>query len=162
MIDLNSVVQAISERGLKLIRTADSIRIEGDCPAELAEAIQQHQQSLLPFAAVDPDAAEQAAATADNVRQQLDAFGDWLLSHALWAALDRRWSNYLDERTAASVDTQDAEHLAETIARLREELEVINWAATILPRSYEVEAKHAAESGAMPIDDNQSDDEIPF
>ena len=61
MIDLNSVVSAISDRGLRLIRTVDSIRIEGNCPAELAEAIREHQVTLLPFVGIDPEAADAIA-----------------------------------------------------------------------------------------------------
>ena len=61
MIELNGVVSLISERGLRLIRTADSLRVVGDCPPELAEAIRQHSAALIPFAAIDPDSAEQVA-----------------------------------------------------------------------------------------------------
>ena len=65
MIDLNGVVQAIGERNLKLYRTVSGIRIEGDCTAEVVEAIRQHQQTLLPFIASAEDfeqVAEQQAA----------------------------------------------------------------------------------------------------
>lgn len=66
MIDLNGVVQAIGERSLKLYRTGSGIRIEGDCPSEVAEAIRHHQQTLLPFIAsaedVEQVAEQQAAA----------------------------------------------------------------------------------------------------
>ncbi|MEO2035809.1 MAG: hypothetical protein ABGZ35_27345, partial [Planctomycetaceae bacterium] len=101
MIDLNTVVQTIAGKGLKLVRTADSIRIEGDCPNDLATAIQHHSASLLPFAAIAPEAAEeiaeqQAAADSDNIRQQLDEFGEWFMEYAgrtrpcFWEEIDQR------------------------------------------------------------------------
>ena len=61
MIDLNGVIDGINSRGLKLFRTVDSIRIEGNCPAELAEAIREHQVTLLPFVGIDPEAADAIA-----------------------------------------------------------------------------------------------------
>ncbi len=48
--------------------------------------------------------------------------------------------------------------MAEEIAGLQSDLEVINWAAEILPSSYETEAK----AKANPADDGDQIDGIPF
>lgn len=156
MIDLSSVVSAISERGLKLIRTADSIRIEGDCPAELATAIQHHQQSLLPFAAIDPEAAEQianqqAAADSDNIREQLEAFAGWIVEHHPWASAEYT-QQHIDGRVAVAVDSQEPAAVSAEIASLKDELNAIDWATHLFPLAMETEAKHAAAAGSVVAD----------
>ena len=150
MIDLSTVVCAINEKGLRLYRTADSIRVEGDCPPELAEAISTHQVSLLPFVAVAPEAAEevaaqQAAADSNTIAQQVDDFGRWLFAHAPWAAVDLRHSDDIDKRIAAAVDTNDPEQVAETIEASRSHLENINWAAEVFPWPDETEANRTKD-----------------
>ncbi len=138
MIDLGTVVSAISEKGIRLYRTATGLRVEGNCPPDLLEAIRAHQASLRPFVAVAPEAAEevaeqQAAADSNNIAQQLDDFGRWLFTHAPWAAVDLRHSDDIDKRIAAAVDTNDPEQVAETIEALRSHLENINWASEVFP-----------------------------
>ena len=165
MIDLNTVVQAIAEHSLKLLRTADSIRIEGSCSAELAKAIEHHAASLLPFAAIAPEAAEeiaeqQAAADSDSIRQQLDEFGEWFMKYA-----GRTWPCFweeIDQRVATVVDSQDVKLVKSEIQAIMSEVEAITWAAEIFPLSYEVEAKHAVESGAAGAGLTKMDDETPF
>ncbi len=69
-------------------------------------------------------------------------FGTWLGRFALWAAPQYHIS--LERRLQAAVDTQRPEVVARQIESLRQEVEGINWASEILPRSFECEAKHAA------------------
>ncbi|MEO2035580.1 MAG: hypothetical protein ABGZ35_26170 [Planctomycetaceae bacterium] len=153
MIDLSTVVSAISEKCLRLVRSVDSIRVEGDCPAELVEAIRMHQVSLLPFAAIAPEAAkevaeQQAAANSDNIARQLDDFGKWLFTYAPWAAVDLRHSDDIDKRIAAAVDTNDPPQVAATIEALRSHLEILNWAAEVFPWPEETEASGTADPKA--------------
>jgi hypothetical protein len=150
MIDLNTVVQAIAEHSLKLLRTADSIRIEGSCPAELAKAIEHHAASLLPFAAIDPAhsekiAEQQAAADSDSIRQQLDDFAEWIVTHHAWAAGEYA-QQHIDSRLNPVVDGQRPAEVAATIASLKTELDAIDWATRLFPVTLETEAKHAAEN----------------
>jgi hypothetical protein len=151
MIDLNTVVQAIAEHSLKLLRTADSIRIEGSCPAELAKAIEHHAASLLPFAAIDPAhsekiAEQQAAADSDSIRQQLDDFAKWIVTHHAWVAVEYTQQQHIDSRLNPVVDGQRPAEVAATIASLKTELDAIDWATRLFPVALETEAKHAAEN----------------
>ena len=137
MIDLNSVVSAISDRGLRLIRTVDSIRIEGNCPAELAEAIREHQVTLLPFVGIDPEAADaiaeqQAIANSESIRQQLQDLESWVIEHHPWALSDYT-GECLDDRLAAVVDSQNPAKVAAEIAGLKDHLDAIDWAAHLPP-----------------------------
>ncbi len=162
MIDLNTVVQAIAEHSLKLLRTADSIRIEGSCPAELAKAIEHHAASLLPFAAIDPDSAEQiaeqqAAADSDSIRQQLQDFAAWTLQHHPWASSEYT-QQHIDGRLVGAVDSQKPTEVAQVIVSLRDELNAIDRATHLFPLSMETEAKHAA--GSRPFPDGDADN--PF
>lgn len=152
MIDLNSVVQAISERGLKLIRTADSLRIEGDCPPELADGIKLHQASLLPFAAAAPEV--KAADDSNRIRQQLEDHAE--------AIVKRYAPRLMDERLAKAVDTQNPDTVADEIVRIIEQADAVEWACLLFPQAMETEAKHAVESGATGIGESLPDDDIPF
>lgn len=124
MTDLSGVVSAISDRGLRLIRTATSLRIEGDCPPNLADDIRRHSASLLPFASIDPDSAEevaqqQAAANSDNIRKQFAVFAEWVARHHEWAS-----GNY-DHQQLAHLNPTTA---AKEIVRIKSELEAVVWA----------------------------------
>ena len=162
MIDLNTVVQAIAEKNLRLVRTADSIRVEGDCSPELASAIQHHAASLLPFVAIDPESAEevaeqQAAADSDTIRQQLQAFADWTVQHHPWASSEYT-EKYIDGRLAGAVDSQQPAKVAAEIVRLKMELDAIDWATYLFPVAMETEAKHATGQNAFP----EHDPDCPF
>ncbi len=98
--------------------------------------------------------------TANAIRQQLDEFGLWLQRFAWWA--QERYLSSIDKRLAEAVDTQDPQTVARQIEALRQEVEAINWAETILPYAFEAESKHAAEAGAGPADNSAESDEIPF
>ena len=147
MIDLNSVVSAISDRGLRLIRTVDSIRIEGNCPAELAEAIRghqrpsesirEHQGTLLPFVGIDPETADaiaeqQAITNSESIRRQLQDLESWVFEHHPWASSDYT-GECLDDRLAAVVDSQNPAKVAAEIAGLKDHLDAIDWAAHLPP-----------------------------
>jgi hypothetical protein len=157
MIDLNTVVQAIAEKSLKLVRTADSIRVEGDCSAELASAIQHHAASLLPFVAVDPESAEevaeqQATADSDCIRQQLNDFAEWTLQHHPWASSDYT-EKHIDGRLTVAVDSRNPSEVATVIALIQAELDAIDWATHLFPLSMETEAKHVAGQNPPTEDD---------
>ena len=150
MIELNGVVSLISERGLRLIRTADSLRVVGDCPPELAEAIRQHSAALIPFAAIDPDSAEQVAeqqaeANSNDIREQLEAFAEWIVEHHGWASCYYA-HGHIDGQLVPATDSQQPARVAETIARLKIELDAIDWASRLFPVTMEVEAKHATKN----------------
>ena len=162
MIDLNTVVQAIAEKSLKLVRTADSIRVEGDCSPELAKAIQHHAASLLPFAAIAPESAEevaeqQAAADSDSIRQQLNNFAVWTLQHHPWASSDYT-EKHIDGRLTVAVDSQNPAEVTTAIAYLQDELNAIDWASHLFPLAMETEAKHAAGQNPFP----EHDPDCPF
>lgn len=162
MIDLNTAVQAIAEKSLRLVRTAESIRVEGDCSAELALAIQHHAASLLPFVAVDPESAEevaeqQATADSDNIRQQLNDFAEWTLKHHPWAS-SHFTEKHIDGRLTVAVDSQKPAEVAAAITRLMAELDAIDWATHLFPLSMETEAKHAAGKNAT----SEHEPDCPF
>ena len=68
----------------------------------------------------------------------------------------------IDKRLSEAVDTQNPQAVAQQIEAQREEVDGINWAAEILPRAYETEAKHAISSGAGSAEDSAEGDGIPF
>ncbi|MCR9197313.1 MAG: hypothetical protein NXI04_01595 [Planctomycetaceae bacterium] len=165
MIDLTEVVSAINARHLRLVRTADTIKVEGDCPPNLAAAIQQHADALLPFAAIDPEhreaiAKQTAAAAADAIRDQMEAFGEWIAEHHLWAVggYAQQW---LDGRLTVLVDRQQPSEVAAEIVRLKAELAGIDWATLCFPVAMETEAKHATANGAFTAVPPKADD-VPF
>ncbi|MAG93328.1 MAG: hypothetical protein CMJ48_06215 [Planctomycetaceae bacterium] len=154
MIDLNGLVQAIAEHSLKLYRTASGIRIEGDCPGELAEAIRHHQRSLLPFIAIAAEdsaqiAEQQAAADSDGIQTMLQDFAAWTLKHHPWASAEYT-QRFIDGRLAAAVDSQKPQAVADVIVSLMEELDAIDWAMWLFPLAMETEAKHAADNRPFP------------
>lgn len=151
-MNLNAVVSAISDKGLRLYRTAEDLQVEGDCPPELAAAIKEHRASLLPFAAAAPEV--KAAEASNHIRQQVEAFAV--------ATVRSYLPRVVDEQLAKAVDTQDPAIVAKEIARLKEHFEVIDWASELFPLTMETEAKHAAESGAAAAGELSPDDDIPF
>ena len=141
--------------------TAGELEVLGDI-SRLTDAIRQaigaHRQTIL---ACLPQASPAAPAIAANdIRRQLDEFGLWLGRFAAWA--QPRYLHSIDKRLAEAVDTQNLQTVAHQIEALREEIDGINWAAEILPRAYETEAKHAISSGAGSAEDSADGDEIPF
>ena len=151
--------------------TAGELEVLGDI-SRLTDAIRQaigaHRQTILaclpqasPAATPSPSASPAAPAIAANdIRRQLDEFGLWLGRFAAWA--QPRYLHSIDKRLAEAVDTQNLQTVAHQIEALREEIDGINWAAEILPRAYETEAKHAISSGAGSAEDSADGDEIPF
>lgn len=152
--------------------TAGELEVVGDT-SRLTDAIRQaisaHRQTILACLpasspAVSPEAAASPATSAiraaDAIRQQLDEFGLWLGTFAAWA--QPRYLDSIDKRLAEAVDTQSLQTVARQIEALRQEIDGINWAAEILPYTYQVEAKHATEAGAGPAADSMEPDEIPF
>jgi hypothetical protein len=152
--------------------TAGELEVFGDI-SKLTDAIRQaigaHRQTILaclPQAspAASPGhtvpAEPPAIQAANAIRQQLDEFGLWLQRFAWWA--QERYLSSIDKRLAEAVDTQNPHTVAQQIEALRHEVEGINWAAEILPRAYQVEAKHATSAGAGPAESSADGDEIPF
>lgn len=117
----------------------------------IKQAIAEHHGTIL---ACTPEL------PANAIRRQLDEFTIWLQQFAWWA--QPRYLHSIDKRLAEAVDTQNLQTVAHQIEALREEIDGINWAAEILPRAYETEAKHAISSGAGSAEDSADGDEIPF
>ncbi len=152
MIDLGTVVSAISEKGIRLFRTATGLRVEGNCPPDLLEAIRAHQASLRPFAAA---AEEVKAVEASNcIRQQLETFA--------LAMVQRYLPRFIDEQLAQAVDTQDPATVTKEIARLKDRIDVIDWACEIFPFTMETEAKHAVAAEAGAVGELSPDAGVPF
>jgi hypothetical protein len=101
-----------------------------------------------------------AIQAANAIRQQLIEFGLWLQRFAWWA--EERYLSSIDKRLAEAVDTQNPQTVALQIEALRQEVEGIVWAESILPLSFETEAKHATEAGAGPARSSADGDEVPF
>ena len=151
--------------------TAGELEVLGDI-SRLTDAIRQaigaHRQTILaclpqaaPAATPPPSASPAAPAIAANdIRRQLDEFGLWLGRFAAWA--QPRYLHSIDKRLAEAVDTQNPQTVAQQIEALRSEVEAVNWAAEILPRAYEAEAKHATEAKAGPAGIPIEGDGIPF
>lgn len=151
--------------------TAGELEVIGDT-GRLTDAIRQaigeHRQTLLlclpqssPAAAPAPVASPAAPAMAANdIRRQLDEFGLWLGRFAAWA--QQRYMDSIDKRLSEAVDTQNPQTVGQQIEALRSEVDAVNWAAEILPRAYETEAKHSISSGAGPAEDSAGGDGIPF
>jgi hypothetical protein len=152
--------------------TAGELEVFGDI-GRLTDAIRQaigvHRQTILaclpqasPAASLGPAAPAEPPAirTANAIRQQLDEFALWLQRFALWA--QERYLSSIDKRLAEAVDTQDPQTVARQIEALRQEIEAINWAESLLPHALKAEAKHAAEAAAGPAWDSADGDEIPF
>lgn len=171
---LSELFTALNERGLTFRRnSAGELEVIGDTSRltdAMRQAIGEHRQTILSCL---PQASPAAAApspkaspeppeirTANAIRQQLDEFGLWLSRFAGWA--QSRYLDSIDRRLAEAVDTQNLKVVAQQIETLRDEVEAINWAAEILPRAFEVEAKHSTEAGAGEAGSSADADEIPF
>ena len=151
---------------------AGELEVQGDI-SRLTEALRQaigaHRGTILaclpqasPAASPPPSASPEPPEirAANAIRQRLDEFGLWLQRFAWWA--QERYLRSIDKRLAEAVDTQDPQTVARQVDALRQEVEAINWAAEILPRAYEAEAKHATSTGAGPAESSADGDEIPF
>ena len=148
MIALSGVLDAINARGLKLYRTSgNGLQVEGDCPPELVEGIEEHRKRLLPFAAVSEEV--KAAEASDNIRHQVEGLAQ--------AMVERYLPKLMDERLARAVDTQDPDGVAREIERLKEQAAGIDWACTLFPVTMEVEAKHAVEAGVVASEETADD-----
>ena len=162
---LSELFQALNERSLTFRRTsAGELEVIGDINRlddAIRLAVSDHRQTILAClpqaaaAAVPP-----AVRAANDIRQQLDEFGLWLRQYAAWAKPD--YLDSIDTRLAEAVDTQKPHAVAQQIQALMSQVEAINWASEILPRSYEVEAKHATEAGAGPAADSVKPNGISF
>ncbi len=149
--------------------TAGELEVLGDI-SRLTDAIRQaigaHRQTILACLPQASPAAPAISTTprpeaaANAIRQQLDEFSTWLGKYAAWA--QPRYLDRIDRRLAEAVDSQNIEAVRLQIEALISEVEAINWAEFILPRSFEVEAKHAAAAGAGPAADSVEPDGIPF
>lgn len=117
----------------------------------IKQAIAEHHGTIL---ACTPEL------PANAIRQQLDEFALWLRQFAWWA--QQRYLDCIDQRLAEAVDTQNQQTVAQQIESLRQEIDGINWAAEILPRAYEAEAKHAIAAGAGPAEDPEDGGGLPF
>ena len=162
-INLHELFAKLSEAGLTLRRgDGGTIEVVGNLARvtdSMRDAVQINLPALitcLPEPPLSPE--EQATANADHIRDQLNEFADWLFTVTPWATVGLSRSEDIDQRIAAAVDTQEPQRVAEEIAGLQSDLEVINWAAEILPSSYETEAK----AKANPADDGDQIDGIPF
>lgn len=171
-LTLNALFSEMNTAGLTLRRSptgdpeivGDTSRITG----AIRTAVQEHRETILsclPAAAPDlqqsPQEQRQEQQAADSIRKQLDEFGGWLMRFASWAA--PQYVTTIDRRLQQAIDTQDPRTVARQIEALREEIEAVNWAAEILPRSFEAEAKHAAEAGAGPAATSPpADTDCPF
>ena len=161
--------------------TAGELEVVGDTSRitdAIRQAAQDHQTAILlclPAAAqvsaavkLTVDSAGEpapsppdAVSAANDIQQQLDEFGLWLRREAAWAA--PRYLDSIDIRLSEAVDSQLPEVVRLQIASLVEEVRGINWASAILPRSFETDAKHAAEAGAGPAPEGGGiDDDCPF
>lgn len=169
---LHELFNQMNSLGLTFRRsTAGDLEVIGDT-GRLTDAIRQaigeHRQTILfclpqasPAASPAPMASPAAPAKAANdIRRQLDEFGLWLGRFAAWA--QPRYLDSIDKRLAEAVDTQNPQTVAQQIEALRSEVDAVNWAAEILPRAYETEAKHAIQAGAGPAEDSADSDGIPF
>ena len=152
MLTLQLVVEQVNERGLRLLRTGDGLKVEGDCPPELAEAIREHQASLRMIAKPAPEDA--AKETADDIRQQVERYAE--------AIVKRYLPRLTDEQLASAVDTQSPETVRDEIARLMAQASATDWACELFPIAMEVEAKHAAEAGAKAIGEPAPEEGSPF
>jgi len=150
---LSELIQQLNNCGLTLRRTAaDQIEVVGDLSRvtdRIRQAIEEHRQTILsclPTSAsaefVVPAAAPRAAAAAANrIQFQFDAFGSWLGKHAAWA--DPAYLESIDRRLSESAETQRPHVVAAQIESMRNEIEVINWASGTLTRKIEIEAKQS-------------------
>lgn len=152
MIDLTGVIDGINARGLKLFRTSGGLRIEGDCPPDLQQAIAAHQASLRMIAKPEPE--QQAKETADDIRQQVERYAE--------AIVKRYLPRLADERLASAVDTQEPAVVEKEIAKLIETADVLEWACGLFPVTMETEAKHAAKAGAKAIGETAPEEDLPF
>ena len=157
MIGLNEVVQAITERDLKLYRIATGIRIEGNCPTEFVDAIRHHQHTLLPYIRTAPEDLEQpplhhSATNCDQIRSMLDDFAVRIVERYPWVSSDYT-EQCFDDRLTKAVDSQIPQKVAEEIAALEEELNAIGLATHLFPSAMEAEARHAAENCSPPMED---------
>lgn len=157
-IELSALLMQMSKRGLGFRRTAEGIEVTGDCTRltpELRQAIQDNRAALTGMLPAESPAASQANA----IRAMLDEFARWLLQFAGWAGAAYR--QQIDKRLTEAVDTQNPSVVARVVETLKQEVEGVNWAAEILPSTFEAEAKHAIAAGAGPAG-GEAPDEIPF
>ncbi len=169
---LNGLFDQMNNLGLTFRRnSAGELEVIGDTGRltdDIRQAIGEHRQTiLLCLPQASPAAAPKAVASpagpamaADAIRRQLDEFGLWLGRFAWWA--QQKYLDTIDKRLAEAVDTQKPQTVAQQIEALRQEVDGINWAAEILPRAYEIEAKHATSAGAGPAEGSADGDGIPF
>lgn len=170
---LPELFNQMNSLGLTFRRSiAGELEVIGDTN-RLTDAIRQgigaHRQTILaclprasPAASLGRAAPAEPAAIqrANAIRQQLDEFGLWLQRFAWWA--QERYLSSIDKRLAEAVETQNPKTVVQQVEALRQEVEGINWAAEILPRAYELEAKHSTSVGAGPAESSAEDDKIPL
>jgi hypothetical protein len=131
--------------------TCDSLELE-------VQALRGPMPSTITALQASPE--PPAIQAANAIRQQLIEFGLWLQRFAWWA--EERYLSSIDRRLAEAVDTQKPQTVAHQIEALRQEIEGIVWAESILPHAFEAEAKHATEAGAGPARSSADGDEVPF
>lgn len=164
-LTLNALFSEMNSAGLTLRKspTGDP-EIVGDTSRisdAIRTAVQEHRGTILACLPDSPAAAPEAIQAADAIRKQLDEFAEFLLRYANWA--QPTYLASIDRRMQQAIDTQDPQVLSRQIEVLRQEIEAVNWAAQILPRSFETEAKHAAEAGAGPATTSPpADADCPF
>ena len=161
--NLNVLFDTMNSLGLAFRRNpAGELEVIGDTGRltdAIREAIGEHRQTILLCLPAAPAEAPEIRA-ANDIRRQLEEFGLWLGRFAAWA--QPRYLDTIDQRLAEAVDTQNQQTVAQQIEALREEIDGINWAAEILPRAFETEAKHAISSGAGPAEDPEDGGGLPF
>ena len=178
-LTLTTLFSEMNTAGLTLRRSPfGEVEIVGDTSRitdGIRTAVREHRGTILACLPESPASApaaapdlqqvhqeqRQAQQAADGIRRQLVEFGEWLRREAIWA--QPQYLADIDRRVQAAVDAQHPPTVARQIESLRQEVEGINWAAEILPRSFEAEAKHAIEAGAGPAANSApADDEAPF
>ena len=137
-IELGELLTRMADAGLSFRKApSGDIEIRGNAGVvnnEIRQAVQDNYRAIqdcLPPA--PPTAVEKAEADATNIKGQLEEFGDWIFTHAPWAAVDLRHSDDIDKRIAAAVDTNDPQQVAAIIEALRSHLEMLTWAAEVFP-----------------------------
>lgn len=174
-IALSELFMQLNDRGLCFRRSpSGDIEVAGDIGQlsdVLRQGIAEHRTTILSCLPTSAPAAAESgaavvptvpspAATANTIRNMIEKFGLWLGQNAPWAL--PQYVSDIDRQLAEAVDTQSVQQVEARIEALMSQVEGHNWACEILPRSFETEAKHAAEFDAGSAEDSAEPDDIPF